>query len=114
MGAFDAEEGRLHSMGRAIALIALAASTAAGCVTPNETYTPLGAASTSSGGTTGAGGGSPALESATETVNAGTVATNGQFRMVFTLGQPALSQQTSKATGLRLQGGLTGATESTP
>jgi hypothetical protein len=67
-----------------------------------------------SSGSGGADGGTPAGRNATETVNGGRVAKNAEYRMVFTLGQPSLSQQKGATGSLRLQGGLVGATEATP
>jgi hypothetical protein len=96
-------------------VVALSAGIASACVSPDEVYMPEVSSSSGSGGaTSGTGGGAPSGQSRTETVNGGTIAKNAQYRMVFTLGQPALSQQKGSAPGLRLQGGLIGATETTP
>jgi hypothetical protein len=83
---------------------------------PSGGATGMGGAGTSSAssGTGGAGGNAPPGHDATETANAGTVVKNAEYRMIFTLGQPSLGQQKAAAGGLRVQGGLIGATENTP
>lgn len=52
--------------------------------------------------------------SVSQTVNAGTVATSPNFRMVFTLGQPTSNQGTYQSANFRLQGGLIGANGNPP
>jgi hypothetical protein len=48
-------------------------------------------------------------KSMSETVNGGTVAVSPNFRMVFTLGQPAQHQGSFTSQNFKLQGGLAGA-----
>ena len=67
--------------------------------------------SSSSTSSQGTGGGAPVGQDASETVSAGRTAKNGQYRMVFTLGQPAQNQGQSKNSSYLLQGGLIGKTE---
>jgi hypothetical protein len=52
--------------------------------------------------------------SASETVNAGGVATSQSFKMVYTFGQPAQNQDRSTSATLSLRGGLQGANGSQP
>lgn len=59
-------------------------------------------------------GGAPLGKSMTETVNSGTEATSTNFRMVFTLGQPAQTQGTYQSSNFRLHGGLIGANGEQP
>jgi hypothetical protein len=47
--------------------------------------------------------------SVTEIVNGGSVATNGKYKVVFTLGQPTPNQGPVKGPGHRDNGGLVGA-----
>jgi hypothetical protein len=91
-----------------------------GCVPTPGTWTD--STGSSSGGTGGrgttssssGGGGGGVKQDASETVSAGIVAKNAQYRMVFTVGQPARAQRTLENAGYRLEGGLVGATETTP
>ena len=46
--------------------------------------------------------------SASETVSAGSVAANGQYRMIFTFGQPTVNQGAATNSSYRMQGGLVG------
>jgi hypothetical protein len=47
-------------------------------------------------------------------VSAGVVATNGKFKLVYTVGQSTQNQETMTSPGLRLQGGVIGANEGLP
>jgi hypothetical protein len=69
--------------------------------------------------TTGAGGGDggPAVNNgpaATQFVNGGNTVSNDTYQMVFTLGQPSLSQQETSSPDYQMQGGLVGANGSVP
>ena len=45
----------------------------------------------------------------TELVSGGTVATNGKYKLVFTLGQPTPNQGPATSPNNRVNGGLVGA-----
>jgi hypothetical protein len=45
----------------------------------------------------------------TEIVNGGTVAKNGKYKVVYTLGQPTPNQGPAKGQGYRDNGGVVGA-----
>jgi hypothetical protein len=59
----------------------------------------------------GGTGGRPAVlgPSVTEIVNAGNVASNGKYKVVFTLGQPTPNQGPMKGPSNRDNGGIVGA-----
>jgi hypothetical protein len=66
------------------------------------------------GGTSSGGDGGTFGPSATQLVGAGQVANSPGYRMVFTVGQPSLSQTKTTSPSFRMQGGLVGATETLP
>src|SRR6185503_14985120 len=47
--------------------------------------------------------------SSSELVNSGTLASNGQYKLFYVLGQPSPQQGVATAPGQRVNGGLTGA-----
>src|SRR5579863_888122 len=87
------------------ALAAVAALAAGGCDAG-------GLLVVNGGGQDGGGaGGAPVVlgPSVNEIVNAGTVASNGKYKVVFTLGQPTPNQGPEKGPNHRDNGGIVGA-----
>ncbi|WP_434046989.1 MULTISPECIES: hypothetical protein [Sorangium] len=74
------------------------------------------AAAGSGSGGEGQGGGvlAAARVGTSETVTAGEIAKSARYRMVFTLGQPTQNQATTTTPRYRMQGGLIGASGSSP
>ena len=80
--------------------------------------TSSGTGGTGTGGTggTGTGGAGSGAHGppANQLVNGGDVVTSPGYKMVFTLGQPTQNQTKTTSRGYRMQGGLMGATGTSP
>jgi hypothetical protein len=94
---------------RRLFVLLAAGSIAAGC----DTGGLLTVESTLDAGT---GGRPPVVlgPNANDFVNSGTVASNGKYKLVFTLGQASPNQGPATGPSGQLNGGLVGATEGKP
>jgi hypothetical protein len=96
---------RLPLLAPAVAAVAALAALAAGGCSAGGLLNVNG--TSQDGGT----GGSPVVlgPNVTEIVNGGNVASNGKYKVVFTLGQPTPNQGPMKGPNNRDNGGLVGA-----
>ena len=78
----------------------------------------VGTSSSVSAGSGGAGAGGGAATmyglGATDLVSAGGLSKSPNFKLVFTLGQPSIQQDSVSSPAFRIRGGLEGANGSTP